>query len=195
MNYIGLFFWVFVENFWIAISVLVLTFIFSGVAFHRIQRRNKSVKPNDTSEADMRRQIAEFYGASKVEEMLFKQKISDLYRFNESQEPSIFYRHRAKIIIGLLICHWFFYSVKPEWLPEMADNNRYEIKNSLYVTPVGVSSERGRLLLSKYRCAFWEGQRKFIRMEKISERRDKVIRFLNDTDQYIENQTKLFSCN
>lgn len=161
MSYIGLLHWIFIDNFIWVISIMILVPLFM-VIFMESQKDDTRTK---------------------------EEKMNDRIRLNtdHGDEPDFLFNHRAKIIFFLIFLHYFFLNVRPNWLPQIADENIIEMKTSIYLSPVGIGNERAEFLYAKYKCDFIKYQKEAISYKRIanSDRTDALI-YLDEIEKHMK---------
>lgn len=118
-----------------------------------------------------------------------EEKMKDLARVTSDHggEHDFFYNHRAKIIFLLIFLNYFFSSIRPNWLPQIADDNIKEMKTSIYISPVGIGSKRAEFLYSKYKCDFIKYQKEAISYKRfINSDRNDVLNYLDEIEKFMK---------
>jgi hypothetical protein len=132
MSWIGLFIFVFLENFWWTAGVLsVVCIIFIGL----------------------------FGGGKNVSQMTADEKYKYAIELAKPPVPSHVEKY-TKVVLQLsflifcLCVDWFFTDIKPQWLPRVADSNWADMESVIYITPNGLPSNKGKFYYEKYGCKF-----------------------------------------
>ncbi len=168
--------------FWREIVVVLL--IFWLVNIFRMRMRRKQSNGNHQPPID---------NAPKKLEGL-EARLNEMYSYSEPQQ-SRRRNYGLIIIIAVLCSSYFFAYVMPGWLPKSFDPYQKEIRQSLYMTPYGIFTDRGRFFWLQYGCGFLFAQQEAVRLKKIGSDDDfRRKSYLAETDASITSYLESYEC-
>lgn len=181
MAVIHVFFW-WPILFWREIVVLLLMFWLVNI--FRMRMRRKQSNGNHQPPMDNAPKSLEPPEA----------RLNKLYSDSEPQQSRLG-KYGLILVVAVLCSSYFFAYVMPGWLPKAFDPYQKEIRQSLYVTPHGIFTDRGRFFWLQYGCGFLFAQQEAVRLKKIGSDDDfRRKSYLAETEASITSHLESYEC-